>query len=84
MKVTYFTWNNCDDAGGVCDRTGFFVAYSDLQKQKRYAGSGLLDTGYIVRSESLFEANPSGKVANIRPTETIDHPRPGPTDFFVC
>lgn len=65
-----------------CATSDFMVQHASLQKQYRFAGSGLVDTGYLVHPKFLDKPNPQNltprikldpkPIANARPDNIID------------
>lgn len=45
-------------AFGVCDRTGFVVMHYDLKPQYQYAGSGKVNTGFLIHKNFIDKLNP--------------------------
>lgn len=49
---------NKPKAQGVCDRTGFLVMHYDLKPQYQYAGSGKVNTGFLIHKDFIDKLNP--------------------------
>lgn len=60
---------------GMCDRTGFLVMHYDLRPQYQYAGSGKVNTGFLIHKDYIDKLNPQ----QLAPKAYLDpYPVPNP------